>query len=48
MLEALEGLTHWADSVIGEPDKVMGVQEYGNRVIKAAVAAIKRVEEAPA
>ena len=46
LLEALKEVTHWADSVIGEPDKAMGVQEYGNKVIKAAVAAIKRAEEA--
>ena len=46
LLEALKEVTHWADSVIGEPDKAMGVQEYGNKVIKAAVAAIKHVEEA--
>ena len=42
LLEALRDVTKWADAVIGEPDKAMGEQTFGNSAIKAAVAAIKR------
>ena len=41
LLDALRDLIQWADAVIGEPDKAMGEQTYGNKVIKAAVAAIE-------
>ena len=41
MLEALRDLIQWADAVIGEPDKAMGEQTYGNKVIKAAVVTSK-------
>ena len=40
-VETLRDLTKWADAVIGEPDKAMGEQTYGNKVIKAAVAALE-------
>ena len=39
--EALSDLTRWADAVIGEPDKAMGEQTFGNSAIKAALYAIK-------
>ena len=38
---ALRALIQGADAVIGEPDQAMGEQTFGNKVIKAAVAAIE-------
>lgn len=44
MLKALGNLLRWADGVIGEPDKAMGTQTFGNKCIRDAVAAIKEAE----